>query len=168
MTLEEKLAQLQSVWHQRRQMEDAKLQFIPEKAASLMPHGIGHIARPSEYKTPQQTAEFNNAAQRWLREHTRLGIPALMHEEALHGYVAFDATSFPQAMALASSWSADDVQAMYSVAAREMRATGAHWALAPVLDIARDPRWGRIEETMGEDPYLVVHTWDRRHSRPAG
>ena len=155
MTLEEKLAQLQSVWHQRRQMEDAQLQFIPEKAASLMPHGIGHIARPSEYKTPQQTAEFNNAAQRWLREHTRLGIPALMHEEALHGYVAFDATSFPQAMALASSWSADDVQAMYSVAAREMRATGAHWALAPVLDIARDPRWGRIEETMGEDPYLV-------------
>ena len=120
-----------------------------------MPHGIGHIARPSEFKTPQQTAEFNNAAQRWLREHTRLGIPALMHEEALHGYVAFDATSFPQAMALASSWSADDVQEMYSVAAREMRATGAHWALAPVLDIARDPRWGRIEETMGEDPYLV-------------
>ncbi|MFN6263033.1 MAG: glycoside hydrolase family 3 N-terminal domain-containing protein [Chromatiaceae bacterium] len=179
MTLEEKLAQLQSVWHQRRQMEDAKLQFIPEKAASLMPHGIGHIARPSEYKTPQQTAEFNNAAQRWLREHTRLGIPALMHEEALHGYVAFDATSFPQAMALASSWSADDVQAMYSVAAREMRATGAHWALAPVLDIARDPRWGRIEETMGEDPYLVAtlgiaairglqgepapeHGWDQR------
>lgn len=155
MTLEEKLAQLQSVWHQRRQMEDAKLQFIPEKAATLMPHGIGHIARPSEYKTPKQTAEFNNAAQRWLREQTRLGIPALMHEEALHGYVAFDATSFPQAMALASSWSADDVQAMYSVAAREMRATGAHWALAPVLDIARDPRWGRIEETMGEDPYLV-------------
>lgn len=179
MTLEEKLAQLQSVWHQRRQMEDAKLQFIPEKAASLIPHGIGHIARPSEYKTPQQTAEFNNAAQRWLREHTRLGIPALMHEEALHGYVAFDATSFPQAMALASSWSADDVQAMYSVAAREMRATGAHWALAPVLDIARDPRWGRIEETMGEDPYLVAtlgiaairglqgepapeHGWDQR------
>lgn len=179
MTLEEKLAQLQSVWHQRRQMEDAKLQFIPEKAASLMPHGIGHIARPSEFKTPQQTAEFNNAAQRWLREHTRLGIPALMHEEALHGYVAFDATSFPQAMALASSWSADDVQAMYSVAAREMRATGAHWALAPVLDIARDPRWGRIEETMGEDPYLVAtlgiaairglqgepapeHGWDQR------
>lgn len=156
MTLEEKLAQLQSVWHQRRQIEDAKLQFIPEKAASLMPHGIGHIARPSEYKTPRQTAEFNNAAQRWLREHTRLGIPALMHEETLHGYVAFDATSFPQAMALASSWSADDVQAMYSVAAREMRATGAHWALAPVLDIARDPRWGRIEETMGEDPYLVA------------
>lgn len=155
MTLEEKLAQLQSVWHQRRQMEDAKLQFLPEKAAQLMPHGIGHIARPSEFKTPKQSAEFNNAAQRWLREHTRLGIPALMHEEALHGYVAFDATSFPQALALASSWSPDDMQAMAAIAAREMRATGAHWALSPVLDIGRDPRWGRIEETLGEDPYLV-------------
>lgn len=155
MTLPEKLAQLQSVWHQRRQMEDARLQFLPEKAATLMPHGIGHIARPSEFKTPQQTAEFNNAAQRWLREHTRLGIPALMHEEALHGYVAFDATSFPQALAMAASWSPDDMQAMAAVAAREMRATGAHWALSPVLDIGRDPRWGRIEETLGEDPYLV-------------
>lgn len=155
MTLEEKLAQLQSIWHQRRQMEDARLQFVPEKAAQLMPHGIGHIARPSEFKTPKQTAEFNNAAQRWLRDHTRLGIPALMHEEALHGFVAFDATSFPQALALASSWSPEDMQAMNTVAAREMRATGAHWALSPVLDIGRDPRWGRIEETLGEDPYLV-------------
>lgn len=155
MTLEEKLAQLQSVWHQRRQMEDAQLQFVPEKAAQLMPHGIGHIARPSEFKTPKQTAEFNNAAQRWLREHTRLGIPALMHEEALHGFVAFDATSFPQALALASSWSPENMQAMNAVAALEMRATGAHWALSPVLDIGRDPRWGRIEETLGEDPYLV-------------
>lgn len=155
MTLEEKLAQLQSVWHQRRQMEDARLQFVPEQAAQLMPHGIGHIARPSEFKTPKQTAEFNNAAQRWLREHTRLGIPALMHEEALHGFVAFDATSFPQALALASSWSPEDMQAMTAIAALEMRATGAHWALSPVLDIGRDPRWGRIEETLGEDPYLV-------------
>ncbi|WP_197490244.1 glycoside hydrolase family 3 N-terminal domain-containing protein [Rheinheimera sp. SA_1] len=161
MTLEEKLAQLQTLWHQRRAMEtsaelgDDGLQFIAEVAAQKMPLGIGHIARPSEFKTPRQTAEFNNALQRWLKEHTRLGIPALMHEEALHGYVAFDATSFPQAIALASSWSPQDLQAVYALAAKEMRATGAHWALAPVLDIARDPRWGRIEETMGEDPYLM-------------
>lgn len=161
MTLEEKLAQLQTLWHQRRAMEtsaelgDDGLQFIAEVAAQKIPLGIGHIARPSEFKTPRQTAEFNNALQRWLKEHTRLGIPALMHEEALHGYVAFDATSFPQAIALASSWSPQDLQAVYALAAKEMRATGAHWALAPVLDIARDPRWGRIEETMGEDPYLM-------------
>ncbi|GAB3024347.1 glycoside hydrolase family 3 N-terminal domain-containing protein [Bowmanella dokdonensis] len=155
MTLEEKVAQLQTIWHQRREMEDAQQRFLPDKAAAIMPLGIGHIARPSEFKTPQQTAEFNNAAQRWLKENTRLGIPALMHEEALHGYAAFDATSFPQAIALASSWSPDDLHDIYALAAGEMRATGSHWALTPILDIARDPRWGRIEETMGEDPYLM-------------
>lgn len=155
MTLEEKVAQLQTVWQQRRTLEDKNLQFLPEKAKELIPLGIGHIGRPSEFKTPEQTAEFNNALQRWLKEHTRLGIPALMHEEALHGYAAFDASSFPQAIALASSWSPQDMHDLYALTAREMRATGSHWALTPVLDIARDPRWGRIEETMGEDPYLM-------------
>ncbi|ALS99887.1 glycoside hydrolase family 3 N-terminal domain-containing protein [Lacimicrobium alkaliphilum] len=154
MTLEEKVAQLQTLWHRRRDMEDEQHRFVAEKAAQIMPVGIGHIARPSEFKTPRQTAEFNNAAQRWLKEQTRLGIPALMHEEALHGYVAFDATSFPQAIALASSWSPQDLHDIYALAASEMRATGGHWALTPILDIARDPRWGRIEETFGEDPYL--------------
>lgn len=155
MTLEEKVAQLQTVWQKRRTLEDKELQFLPEKAKELIPLGIGHIGRPSEFKTPQQTAEFNNALQRWLKENTRLGIPAMMHEEALHGYAAFDATSFPQAIALASSWSPQDMRDVYALSAREMRATGSHWALTPILDIARDPRWGRIEETMGEDPYLM-------------
>jgi len=155
MTLEEKVVQLQTVWQQRRGMEGEQQQFLPEQAAQLIPLGIGHIGRPSEFKTPQQTAAFNNAVQRWLKEHTRLGIPALMHEEALHGYAAFDATSFPQAIALASSWSTQQMHDVYALAAQEMRATGAHWALTPILDIARDPRWGRIEETMGEDPYLM-------------
>ncbi|WP_102797761.1 glycoside hydrolase family 3 N-terminal domain-containing protein [Bowmanella denitrificans] len=156
MTLEEKAAQLQTIWHQRRDMEDTEQRFLPNKAADIMPLGIGHIGRPSEFKTPRQTAEFNNAAQRWLKENTRLAIPALMHEEALHGYVAFNATSFPQAIALASSWSPQDMHDIYALAASEMRATGGHWALTPILDIARDPRWGRIEETMGEDPYLMT------------
>ena len=78
-----------------------------------------------------------------------------MHEEALHGYVARGATSFPQAIALASTWDPELVSRVFSVAAREMRARGATLALAPVVDVARDPRWGRIEETYGEDPYLV-------------
>jgi beta-glucosidase len=155
MTLQEKVAQLQTVWQQRRGMENRQQQFLADKAAEIIPLGIGHIGRPSEFKTPQQTAEFNNALQRWLKQHTRLGIPALMHEEALHGYAAFDATSLPQAIALASSWSPQIMHDVYALAAREMRATGAHWALTPILDIARDPRWGRIEETMGEDPYLM-------------
>lgn len=155
MTLAEKVAQLQTVWQQRRTLEDKQLRFVADAAAKLIPHGIGHIGRPSEFKTPQQTAEFNNALQRWLKQHTRLGIPALMHEEALHGYAAFDASSLPQAIALASSWSPQIMHDVYALAAKEMRATGAHWALTPILDIARDPRWGRIEETMGEDPYLM-------------
>lgn len=155
MTLEEKAAQLQTVWQQRRTLEDQQQRFLADKALQLIPHGIGHIGRPSEFKTPEQTAEFNNALQRWLKQHTRLGIPALMHEEALHGYAAFDGSSLPQAIALASSWSAQIMHDVYALAAKEMRATGAHWALTPILDIARDPRWGRIEETMGEDPYLM-------------
>ncbi|MEH8016609.1 glycoside hydrolase family 3 C-terminal domain-containing protein [Rheinheimera muenzenbergensis] len=155
MTLAEKAAQLQTVWQQRRTLEDQQLRFVVDAAAKLIPHGIGHIGRPSEFKTPKQTAEFNNALQRWLKQHTRLGIPALMHEEALHGYAAFDASSLPQVIALASSWSPQIMYDVYALAAQEMRATGAHWALTPILDIARDPRWGRIEETMGEDPYLM-------------
>lgn len=155
MTLQEKVAQLQTIWQQRRGMEGPQQQFLAGKATQIIPLGIGHIGRPSEFKTPEQTAEFNNALQRWLKQHTRLGIPALMHEEALHGYAAFDASSLPQAIALASSWSPQTMHDVYALAAREMRATGAHWALTPILDIARDPRWGRIEETMGEDPYLM-------------
>jgi len=155
MTLQEKVAQLQTIWQQRRGMEGPQQQFLADKAAQIIPFGIGHIGRPSEFKTPEQTAEFNNALQRWLKQHTRLGIPALMHEEALHGYAAFEASSLPQAIALASSWSPQIMHDVYALAAREMRATGAHWALTPILDIARDPSWGRIEETMGEDPYLM-------------
>jgi beta-glucosidase len=80
-----------------------------------------------------------------------------MHEESLHGYVARGATSFPQAIALASTWDPDLVTRVFSVAAREARARGATLVLAPVIDVARDPRWGRIEETYGEDPYLTTH-----------
>jgi beta-glucosidase len=88
-------------------------------------------------------------------EHTRLGIPLMMHEEGLHGYVAPEATSFPQSIGLASTWDPDLLRKIFSVDAREMRARGVQVALAPVVDVARDPRWGRIEETYGEDPYLV-------------
>nr|MDQ4088116.1 glycoside hydrolase family 3 C-terminal domain-containing protein [Pseudomonadota bacterium] len=106
-------------------------------------------------RTARETAEYINAAQRWAVERTRLGIPLLFHEEALHGYVAREATSFPQSIALASTWDPALVERVFHVAAREMRARGAQLALAPVVDVARDPRWGRIEETYGEDPYLV-------------
>jgi beta-glucosidase len=173
MTLDEKVAQLETVWENKAKLQTAKGDFSQDLAAKNFPNGIGGFARPSDYRgvtqsngaagaagetvnrDPRQTAEFINAAQHWAVEHTRLGIPILMHEESLHGYVARGATSFPQAIALASTWDPDVITKVFSVAAREARARGATLVLAPVVDVARDPRWGRIEETYGEDPYLV-------------
>ena len=88
-------------------------------------------------------------------EDTRLGIPIIFHEEGLHGYAAVGATSFPQSIAMASSWDPDLLRQVNAVIAREIRARGVSLVLSPVVDVARDPRWGRIEETFGEDPYLV-------------
>ena len=174
MTLEEKAAQLMTLWEQKAKVQTDAGVFSPEEASQNFPNGIGQFARPSDKRGVTQTnagaagasagsvnrdardtAEYVNAAQRWAVERTRLGIPILMHEEALHGYVARGATSFPQSIALASTWDPALLERVFSVAAREMRARGATLALAPVVDVARDPRWGRIEETYGEDPYLV-------------
>src|SRR5438876_2221138 len=102
-------------------------------------------------------AEFTNTLQKWVKENTRLGIPVLFHEECLHGHAALKGTSYPQAIALASTWDAALVHDVFSAVAGEVRARGAQQCLAPVLDLARDPRWGRTEETYGEDPYLVSH-----------
>ncbi len=173
MTLEEKVAQMIGIWEKKSDIQDAKGDFSSQKASRAFPNGLGQITRPSDKRgvtvsnnaagvaadavnrTARETAEYVNAVQRWAVEQTRLGIPMIMHEEALHGYVARGATSFPQAIALASSWDPSLVERVFGVAAREMRARGANLALAPVVDVARDPRWGRIEETYGEDPVLV-------------
>jgi beta-glucosidase len=172
MTLEEKIAQMQCIWQQKNLIEDGQGEFVPHKASKEYPHGLGMMARPSDRqgqaaaggaagdsgaranRNAPQTAAYVNAVQKWALEQTRLGIPLFMHEEALHGYVARDATSFPQSIGLASSFDPELVRKVFSVAAREMRARGANFALAPVVDVAREPRWGRIEETYGEDPYL--------------
>jgi beta-glucosidase len=170
MTLDEKIMQLQCVWQQKNLIQDASTAFSAELAAARYPHGLGMLARPSDRqkgaggaagdsgqlvnRNALETATYVNAAQKWAIEQTRLGIPLLMHEEALHGYAAVDATSFPQAIGLASSFDPALVTEVFSVAAREMRARGANLALAPVVDVAREPRWGRIEETYGEDPML--------------
>ena len=166
MTLEEKVAQMQSIWDNKGALFDAKLELDPKKMALNYPDGIGQFARPSDATGPASprlvpgrdlrgTIRLVNALQHYALEHTRLGIPIMFHEEGLHGYVAAGATSFPQAIALASSWDPALVRAVNVVTAREMRARGVTEALTPVVDVARDPRWGRIEETFGEDPYLV-------------
>ncbi len=110
----------------------------------------------ARWRTPAQTVEFINALQKWALEDTRLGIPVLLHEESLHGYMATEATMFPQAIALAGSFDTDLMRRVQSVIARETRARGVPLVLSPVVDIVRDPRWGRIEETWGEDPYLCA------------
>ena len=155
MTLEEKVAQTHALWKQKQFIMDAQGNFDAEKAGAVLKNGIGQITRASENKPPLQNAEFCNAIQKFLKEKTRLGIPAIVHEESLHGLMAIGATSFPQAIALASTWNQELIEKVFAVAAHENRSRGGHQALAPVLDTARDPRWGRTEETYGEDPYLV-------------
>ena len=144
MTLEEKVAQLTCLWPRGRD--------IPPDA---MKNGIGQIARQQEHKGPRESAEFANSVQKWLVEHTRLGIPAIFHDEILHGHMAQGSTSFPQPIALASSWDLELVKRVFTAGALETRARGGQQVLGPNLDLGRDPRWGRTEETYGEDPYLV-------------
>ncbi|WP_419723142.1 glycoside hydrolase family 3 N-terminal domain-containing protein [Sphingobium aromaticiconvertens] len=166
MTLEEKVAQITTVWEGKVKIFDANLQLDPSKLSSTFPDGLGHFTRPSDAKgpvsprvakgrDPRQTVELVNALQKWATTQTRLGIPILFHEEGLHGYAAIGATSFPQSIAMASSFDTDMLRDVNKVIAREIRSRGVSLVLSPVVDIARDPRWGRIEETYGEDPYLV-------------
>jgi beta-glucosidase len=161
MTLEEKIAQLTSAMDRmvlasdpKSSLVDAQGSFLPDRAKVVLKNGIGQISRPSGGRGPRAMAEFTNTVQKWLKDNTRLGIPVLFHEECLHGHAAERGTSFPQAIALASTWDPGLVEEVFSATAQEVRARGAEQCLTPVLDLARDPRWGRTEETYGEDPYL--------------
>ena len=167
LTLDEKIAQIITLWDGKGSLLDGQRRLLPERLSAAFPHGIGQVARPADSKGEginsavngrgvRATIELVNAYQQHARQHTRLGIPVLFHEEGLHGYAAPGATSFPQALAQAQAWDRELVHDTNAITAREMRARGVHLALTPVLDIARDPRWGRIEETYGEDPYLVT------------
>jgi len=168
MTLEEKLAQIESAWGNRafvRETQpflvDEKGAFLPERAQITLKNGLGQVSRPSENPGgsggPREMAELTNAIQKWVKENTRLGIPVMFHEECLHGHAAPKGTAFPAAIGLASTWDEALVHEVFTSVAAEVRARGVQECLAPVLDLARDPRWGRTEETYGEDPYLVTH-----------
>ncbi len=154
MTLDEKLAQLSGVWVYEL-LEGVT--FSGEKAGSLIGNGIGQITRlaGASNVAPVASAELANAIQAFLVENTRLGIPAMVQEECLSGYMALGATCFPQIIGAASTWEPELVEEMTGVIRTQMRSVGAHQGLSPVLDVTRDPRWGRVEETFGEDPYLV-------------
>ncbi|MGI9642824.1 MAG: glycoside hydrolase family 3 N-terminal domain-containing protein [Acidimicrobiia bacterium] len=155
MTLDEKLAQIGSRYVFELLVDDS---LSPERSAALLGDGVGHISRigGASALDPGSVARVANEIQRFLKEETRLGIPALVHEECIAGYMGPGGTNFPHAIGVAASWDPTVPEAMGRAIARQVREAGAHQGLAPVLDVCRDPRWGRVEETSGEDPYLVA------------
>ncbi|HEV2424880.1 MAG TPA: glycoside hydrolase family 3 N-terminal domain-containing protein [Terriglobia bacterium] len=151
MTLEEKCAQL--VPQRGGEILDTTGQFTPESARAL----FRQMFSPDSKVSPHDAAVLRNAVQRYLIEKTRLGVPTFFQGEALHGFMSNGAISFPQVLGLASTWDPDLVRQVFTAAGDEMASAGDNQAFTPVLDLARDPRWGRTEETYGEDPYLVAH-----------
>ena len=159
MTLEEKVAQMVSMWGEKKTLlsdESGELDF--DRIRQHLKDGLGQIGRLSDTgggKNAVKMAELANRLQAYFVEETRLGIPVIFHEECLHGLAAPDATSYPQPIGLAATFNPELIEEIYAAIAEETRSRGAHQALTPVVDVARDPRWGRVEETFGEDPYLI-------------
>lgn len=156
MTLDEKIAQIGSYWMYELQ-SDGELDQI--KIADKLHHGIGQITRIAGASTldPVNAAKAANRIQKFLVENTRLGVPAILHEECCLGPMILGGTMFPQMLGLASTFRPELAQAMTTAIRKQLRAIGAQQGLAPVLDVSRDSRWGRVEETFGEDPTLVSH-----------
>jgi beta-glucosidase len=154
MSTPEKAAQLGSAWV----FQLAAGTRLTDKAPALMADGLGQVTRISGASNvaSAEAAEVANAVQKHLVDETRLGIPAIVHEEVCAGLMARGATVFPQPIGVACTWEPVLAEQMAAVVRAEMRAIGAHQGLSPVLDVCRDPRWGRLEETFGEDPHLVA------------
>lgn len=155
MSMEEKVAQLGSAWVFQVMRGE---QFAPDRADQILRDGLGQITRVAgaSVLTADRAARIANQIQQRLVEGTRLGIPAIVHEEICSGVMARGSTVFPQAIGVASTFEPELNEAMAAAIRAQMRLAGAHQGLAPVLDVSRDPRWGRTEETYGEDPYLVA------------
>jgi len=155
MTVEEKVAQMQ--------YRDVNVVFgpdgtiLPDSAKIHIPLGLGIAGLSGNVLAPEQFAAAINSFQKYLLDSTRLGIPAFVYGEGLHGLMARGTTVFPQAIALASSWDTALARKVYEQTALESRARGINDLFSPLMDLGREPRWGRIEETFGEDPFLTAH-----------
>ncbi|WP_286345032.1 glycoside hydrolase family 3 N-terminal domain-containing protein [Frondihabitans sucicola] len=166
MTLEEKLAQLVGLWLQLDDSSHAGGDIAPmqHEMLSNVPdfdtftrHGLGQLTRPlgSQRSTPEQMMTAVDRVQESVTAHSRFDIPALVHEEILTGLQLFGAATYPTPLAWGSTWDTELITRMGEQIGSSMKAMGIHLGLAPVLDVVRDPRWGRVEECIAEDPYLV-------------
>ncbi len=161
MTLEEKAAQMLCIWQKKPQTlvdDEGNFDLAKAKKAFKDRRGLGQVGRPSDAGgglNARRMAELTNAIQKFFLENSRLGIPVMFHEECLHGHAAVDGTSFPQPIALGATFNPELVERIFTATAAEAGLRGTHQALTPVVDVAREPRWGRVEETYGEDPFLV-------------
>ena len=152
MSPEDKIPQLIAVWD--NQPNRFNSEFFADTAKIQNVFGMGVESVQPFFCGIKETVELRNNIQKYLREKTKWGIPALFVDEGQHGLMKPEATSFPMAIGLACSWDTNLFEQVYSVVAHEMRSRGGHHVLSPVIDVCRDPRWGRVEETYGEDPYL--------------
>ncbi|MFI9153846.1 glycoside hydrolase family 3 N-terminal domain-containing protein [Streptomyces sp. NPDC053367] len=162
MTLKEKTAQLYGVWVGAGTDGDGVAPHQDQMNADydwdeLITHGLGQLTRPFGTAPVEAAAGARSlaAAQRTIAAASRFGIPAMAHEECLAGFTAWGATAYPVPLAWGASFDPALVEEMARHIGRDLRTVGVHQGLAPVLDVVRDPRWGRVEETIGEDPYLV-------------
>ena len=160
MTLAEKIAQLTPALHpggrRRRRFAAHLLDTTGTFTAASGARALRELYNNDNRLGPRRAAILRNAIQRYQLEKTRLGIPSLLYGEALHGFMETGATSFPNPLALASTWDPRLVRRIYRAAGDEARSAGVDQVFAPDLDLGREPRWGRTEETFGEDPYLVT------------
>ncbi|WP_116789508.1 glycoside hydrolase family 3 N-terminal domain-containing protein [Flavobacterium psychrotrophum] len=164
MTLEEKIAQLQCTFNKKTKIfpnntfdqDQAKLRYANGLGGILRASDGGSIDTPDKDPKPKELAMLTNQTQRFFINQTRLGIPVVFVEEGLHGMMMRNGTLFPSSLGMSSSWDEDLTSEVFATIAAEARAVGAHTVLGPVIDLGLDPRWGRTEETMGEDPYLTA------------
>nr|WP_285117474.1 glycoside hydrolase family 3 N-terminal domain-containing protein [Leifsonia sp. fls2-241-R2A-40a] len=166
MTLDEKLAQLVGLWLQLDDSVGEGGNIAPmqhemiakvDDFATFARHGVGQLTRPlgSQVTGIERMLGAVERVQQEIESNSRFAIPALVHEEILTGLQLYGATTYPTPLAWGSSWNPELVDRMGKQIGRSMRDLGIHLGLAPVLDVVRDPRWGRVEECIGEDPYLI-------------
>jgi len=153
MTLEEKISQMNMLSLSNLKLDNNK---VSQKSLDSLFNGESIGTLESPFIGVDEISKLSEAADNYLRKNTRLGIPAIQIAECLHGQLAFGATIFPQTIAQGSTWNPELIEKMGAVIAQEASLSGVDQALSPIFDLARDPRYGRVEECFGEDPFHVA------------